>query len=43
MSVEGLYPFLDKLKKNHYRESAPCGDRPRKAIYPAAMAPYTLV
>ncbi|MEG4147923.1 hypothetical protein [Microcoleus sp. Pol12B5] len=30
-------------KKNHYRESANCGDRPWAAITPVAMAPYTLV
>ncbi|MEG4275224.1 MULTISPECIES: hypothetical protein [unclassified Microcoleus] len=31
------------IKKNHYRESANCGDRPRAAIEPVAMAPYTLI
>ncbi|MEG4516459.1 MULTISPECIES: hypothetical protein [unclassified Microcoleus] len=30
-------------KKNHYRESANCGDRPWAAITPVAMAPYTLI
>ncbi|WP_333213383.1 hypothetical protein [Microcoleus sp. S36b_A4] len=30
-------------KKNHYRESANCGDHPWAAITPVAMAPYTLV
>ncbi|MEG3893849.1 MULTISPECIES: hypothetical protein [unclassified Microcoleus] len=31
------------IKKNHYRESANCGDRPWAAIAPVAMAPYTLI
>ncbi|MEG4121746.1 hypothetical protein QUA43_30275 [Microcoleus sp. N9_B4] len=30
-------------QKNHYRESANCGDRPWAAITPVAMAPYTLI
>ncbi|WP_242716444.1 hypothetical protein [Microcoleus vaginatus] len=36
--------MIDKtVKKNHYRESANCGDRPWAAIKPVAMAPYTLI
>lgn len=35
---------IDKtVKKNHYRESANCGDRLWAAIKPVAMAPYTLI
>ena len=40
--VGGWYPFLNPVKKNHYPESANCADRPFLAIYPVAMAPYTL-
>ncbi|MBD1811803.1 hypothetical protein NDA07_01010 [Microcoleus vaginatus DQ-U2] len=40
-----LIHLFDRLnsKKNHYRESANCGDRPWAAIEPFAMAPYTLI